>query len=312
MTDYLPWREAMAAALYGPGGFYRDPAGPAAHFRTSVHASALFAEALLQLAERERLRTVVDIGAGRGELLTALHELDPRLRLLGVEVAERPAELPEAISWRRTMPGGLTALVIANEWLDNVPIDVVEVDPHGVPRLVLVHPETGEEILGPEPTAEDVDWLQQWWPAAAGQRAEVGRGRDEAWAALVSGLGAGSLAVAIDYGHDLETRPAGGTLTGFRWGRQVAPIPDGSCDLTAHVAFDSVVAAARLAGATSIRLTTQRAALADLGLTGGRPALDRARTDPRSYVAELAHASEIGELRDPDGLGGFSWLMARR
>src|SRR5687767_965239 len=48
--QWRPWREAMAAALYGPGGFYHRREGPAGHFRTSVHASPYFATAVLELA----------------------------------------------------------------------------------------------------------------------------------------------------------------------------------------------------------------------------------------------------------------------
>jgi hypothetical protein len=43
------FRTAWATALYGPGGFYRHQR-PAAHFRTSVHASPLFATAVARLA----------------------------------------------------------------------------------------------------------------------------------------------------------------------------------------------------------------------------------------------------------------------
>src|SRR5258708_3717206 len=78
-------------------------------------------------------------------------------------------------------------------------------------------------------------WLARWWPldgAPPGARAELGRPRDEAWASAVAGVERG-LALAVDYGHFLGGRPLFGTLTGFREGREVPPIPDGSCDLTA-------------------------------------------------------------------------------
>ncbi|HKE51642.1 MAG TPA: SAM-dependent methyltransferase [Actinomycetes bacterium] len=314
MADYLPWREAMAQALYGPGGFYRDPAGPAAHFRTSAHASPLFAAALIQLARQEGLTAVVDIGAGRGELLEAMAAIDPDLDLIAVEFADRPDGLATAIEWRSDTPAGLpAALVVANEWLDNIPLDVVEVAANGRPRVVLVHPKTGEQVLGHEPPAADVRWLGRWWPLPGmpGYRAEIGRSRDEAWAGLLRGLGPGSLAVAIDYGHELATRPVGGTLTGYRRGHQVPPIPDGSCDLTAHVALDSLAVAARTVGAVPAPLRTQRAALTELGLSGNRPSPAAAHADPLGYLADLAHAGQAAELLDPGGLGGFGWLAVR-
>ncbi len=47
--EWTGWRAAAEAALYGPDGFYRRPEGPAGHFRTSVHASPLFADAVARL-----------------------------------------------------------------------------------------------------------------------------------------------------------------------------------------------------------------------------------------------------------------------
>lgn len=67
------WRAATREALYGTEGFYRRPEGPASHFRTSVHASPLFASAVARLLCRvdEALGRpgalgFVDMGAGRG------------------------------------------------------------------------------------------------------------------------------------------------------------------------------------------------------------------------------------------------------
>ncbi|HVX43719.1 MAG TPA: hypothetical protein VHC49_07525, partial [Mycobacteriales bacterium] len=77
------WRAAMQAALYGPQGFYRTQS-PVAHFRTSPTASARFAEAVHRLAIECRLDSIVDIGAGDGDLLRQLHAIDPEFRLLGV------------------------------------------------------------------------------------------------------------------------------------------------------------------------------------------------------------------------------------
>ncbi|SCD81743.1 hypothetical protein GA0115251_125013 [Streptomyces sp. TverLS-915] len=142
--------------------------------------------------------------------------------------------------------------------------------------------------------------------AEPGLRAEPGTGRDAAWAAAVSHLGRG-LAVAVDYAHSAHTRPAFGTLTGFRAGREVVPVPDGTTDLTAHVALDACAAATAHHGPAT--LTRQREALRALGLAGSRPPLSLASTDPAAYVRALAGAGEASELTDPAGLGGFGWLL---
>src|SRR5215475_13177283 len=127
------WRTAMADALYGSSGFFRRPdSGPADHFRTSAHTGPVFATAMTALISAvdaalghpERLE-VVDIGAGRGELLTgvlraARRTLRSRLRPIAVEVAPRPADLPDAIAWRDSLPDRIDGVLLATEWLDNV------------------------------------------------------------------------------------------------------------------------------------------------------------------------------------------------
>jgi SAM-dependent MidA family methyltransferase len=173
----------------------------------------------------------------------------------------------------------------------------------------MVDPSSGEERLGDPPCAEDLAWLERWWPLTQiGARAEVGRPRDEAWASVLRRV-VGGMAVAVDYAHRCGSRPVLGTLTGYRDGLVVSPVPDGSCDITAHVALDACAAAGISAGAGESVLTTQREALRALGIRGERPPIDLAHTDPRGYVTSLRRASEEGELLARDGLGGFGWLV---
>lgn len=290
------WSEAWEEALYGPSGFFLREV-PLEHFRTNV-AVPPFASAVRRLAGLVDLALgcpdpfdVVDLGAGRGELLAALPDVPARWRLTAVDLAP---------GMRSDLPS-LEGLLLANEWLDSVPLDVVEDG-----RLVLVAPD-GTEQLG-APLASE--WADTWWPG--GGRVEVGASRDLAWAAAVSRVRRG-LAVAVDYGHTrADRRP---TLTGYRDGRQVPPVPDGSCDLTAHVALDAVAAA------TGSVLVRQREALQALGVGAPRDGDPRwpvggaaeASGSPVAagspYAASLAEASQARELLDADGLGGFGWLL---
>jgi len=310
----------MQAALYGPGGFYTRGERPAAHFRTSVHTSARYAAAMLALlhevdaalGQPARL-DVVDIGAGQGELLSQLlamaaPPLAGRIVPHAIEVAPRPPGLDRRVRWAPAPPAAITGLVIASEWLDNVPLDVAELGLDG-PRLVLVDPATGAEHSGPPAGPADLAWLRRWWPLRhLGDRAELGGPRCAAWAGVIGRLDRG-VALAADYGHRRSGRPRAGTLAGFRDGRPVRPIPDGSRDITAHVAVDACAAAGVAAGASGTLLTSQRAALRALGLTGRRPALRQADHDPAGYLDGLRQAAEEAELTDPAGLGGFSWLV---
>ncbi|PZG22069.1 hypothetical protein C1I95_06255 [Micromonospora craterilacus] len=339
----LPWRDAMEQALYGPGGFFVAGTGPAANFRTSVHASPVFARSLLRLVTQVDAALdfpdpfeVVDVGAGRGELLRALSAgatlgvsgeptwsgsapasetasvpLARRVRFTAVELAPRPEDLPEQITWADKIPTGITGLLIATEWLDNVPLDLAVHTPEGW-RYLLVEPTSGEETTGGPVSEADANWLNTWWPLPAvgaprTERAEIGRTRDEAWADAVGHVDRG-LALAVDYGHLRGDRPVDGSLTGYRGGRQVPPVPDGSSDVTAHVAMDSVASAGERVGRCAYLLGSQREGLRALGADGGRPPLSLAARDPAGYVRALAEASAAAELTDPAGLGGHWWL----
>lgn len=334
---FLPWQQAWQKALYGPDGFYRRPEGPAGHFRTACHAGApVLASALRRLATEAGCTGIVDVGAGRGELLTALARLDPPpedavpgppvgsgggMSLHGVDVVDRPEGLPAEVGWSSDLddlPDAVLdgALVVALELLDVVPAPIAEVDADGVARIVLVDPASGQEHAGPPLTAVEAAWCARWWPlveAEPGTRVEIGVTRDALWAGLVkrvTGTRRGGLLLAVDYSHAADDRPARGTLAAFRGGRAVPPVPDGSRDLTAHVALDAVAAAGERAGATSSLLLTQRTALRALGvvMTPGDLAAARAR-GTAALLAQLELRSLMDELLEESGLGGFGWLV---
>ncbi|MBC7631431.1 SAM-dependent methyltransferase [Aeromicrobium sp.] len=299
-TEPRPWRRAWHDALYGENGFFRVST-PANHFSTSAHLGA-FAGAVAEIVHRNGFASVVDLGAGGGEMLAALRPLvGADIELIGVELARRPPGLDPDIGWCEEMPQRIDGLLMANEWLDNIPCDIVEVDDAGVVRLLLVDATTGKESLGkPYRSA----WLDEWWPLTRpGERAEVGDARDVAWADAVARVE--GLAIAIDYGHTRTGgRPPLGTLRSYADGHEVDVVPDGSRDVTAHVAVDSV------ASATGSGILRQRDALAVLGIDGHRPPLDLARTEPADYLRALSVAGEAGELLARGGLGDFWWLVS--
>ncbi|QUQ69665.1 SAM-dependent methyltransferase [Kutzneria sp. CA-103260] len=305
------WQEAWRAALYGPLGFFARGSRPADHFRTSPLVGPELAEAVVELLDRVDVALdrpnpldFVDVGAGGGELAAQVFALGKRfrgrLRVRAVELV-RPS-LPAGVEWSRELPDQVTGLVIAHEWLDSLPCQVVQMHENRV-REVHVSPD-GTESLGSVVSSQ---WLDAWWPLSVeGQRAEIGATRDAAWADLVARVAAGA-ALAVDYGHFAAARPFAGTLTGYRAGRQVTPVPDGSCDITAHVAWDAVAAATG-----PCELLTQREALAALGIANAPPAAGLAAQDPLGWLAGAGRASRVAELRDPAGLGGFHWLLCPR
>lgn len=308
--SWRPWHLAWHDALYGERGFYRAAAGPAAHFATSVQgipsASSAMAQAVSGLADAYGLNRIVDLGCGRGELLTAIGAARTDLELIGVDVVGRPDGLPDRIGWWRS-PGGARiaheladlrdTLVFAHEWLDDVPCVIAQLDDAGAAREIEVN-DDGDQRAGAPVAAPDEQWLRRHWPDPPLRTLDIGRARDDAWLDLCSRVTDG-VVVAVDYGHLRSTRPAGSTLIGYRQGATCAPVPDGSANLTAHVAMDS------LAGAT---LRTQREVLQPL--KPAAPPYELARSAPADYLHALAARSGWDALTMPGGLGDFWWALA--
>jgi len=257
-----PWNAAWEEAAFGPSGFYVQQ-HPYAHFATSVSqdglASTLLPYLHSALNQLESV-TVVDVGAGNGDLGVKLHELletnqRSRVHFLALDVRPRPAHLPQSIEWiqgdARTTIASLTPgnlLLIAHEFLDDLPCDVVEVDEAGIAHLGVMDQESRRLTFGPllcDPEHHtQIQWLEKWWPTQRPlMRAEIGSSRDDFWNLATSRVVAG-FAIAIDYSHFHLDRKRGlwdgGTLAGYRDATTTTPIADSSVNLTAHVAMDAI------------------------------------------------------------------------
>ncbi len=316
----MPWSNAWQQALYDEHGFYRREEGPAGHFATSAHgiphAAPLLARAVAALAARHDLDTVVEVGAGRGQVLSEVAASAPALRCIAVDVVQRPTSLTEDVEWLMTLGGayvpdvlrGLSdTLVLAHEWLDVVPATVAARDDAGGWQQVCVDPATGLEEPSVSLEEAELAWLERWVEPQV-QRAEVGLSRDVVWADLLERIEHG-VALMVDYGHQRKNRPIEGTLTGYRDGQQVAPVPDGSMDITAHVAVDSLAAAGGDRWTSTV--LRQSVALADLLEPMAMPPVSTARIDPARYLQHVAEHAAYRALTAAGGFGDFWWVEAQ-
>jgi SAM-dependent MidA family methyltransferase len=347
----IPFADYMTFALGHPGGGYYTAPEPRptreGDFLTAPELHSVFgatlarqvAEAWQRLGRPSRF-TLLEYGAGAGTLALAIlaglrddgSDLADTLRYAPVELnPHRRAELAQQASAAgvrvvdaATLDGAPVAgVVVANEYLDALPVHVLEVR-DGLPLEVFVGV-AGDgsfaEMLA-EPAApavlERLRALERGGvELAEGQRLEV-RPAVGPWAAEVGRrLGAG-LVLVLDYGAPaLELygpRRRAGTLMTYRGhaadGSLRAPYRDvGARDITAHVDTTALGEALVAAGLDPLGETSQAEFLVGCGL---QELLERDRQRADSAAAALELRGAVMRLLDPRHLGGFRVVVAGR
>ncbi len=281
----------------------RDPLGAAGDFTTAPEISQMFGElvgaALADVwsrAGRPANARYVELGPGRGTLASdALRVmrsagLEPPVHFVETSETLRAAqgEAVPGATWHERiedLPGDGPLLVVANEFLDALPI---RQHVGGLERRIGI---TGGQL------AFDRD----------GEIVETSPARDEAVRALSEGLVAlGGVALVIDYGH--ERTAAGDTLQALRRHGFTPVLADpGEQDLTSHVDFQRVAELARKAGAFVSGLAEQGPWLERLGIMARARMLANAAPD-RAAEIEGARA----RLCRPDQMGSLFKVLAIR
>ncbi len=321
----------MELALGHPDfGYYRsdDPFGADGDFITAPEISQMFGELIgvwcavvwRGMGAPKRVN-LVELGPGRGTLMAdALRALGvaPEFRAAialhlvetGKGLRDRQKETignahpdiePQWHERIESLPEGKT-LFIANEFFDALPIHQFQKTPEGWrERLIDVADRGGfcfvlsPPLTTPPPVAEEL------WDAEAEAVAEV----SPASLSIARAIGErvaiqGGAALIIDYGHE---RPGlGDTLQAVKNHGFADPLTDpGRVDLTAHVDFTAIGAAAALAGAKAWGPVGQGVFLKALGIKARAAALiEGARADQaeeiQGAVARLTDGDRMGTL----------------
>lgn len=311
-------------ALYGPGGFYENPPiGECGHFVTSPHVHEVFGSLLAQGHSKmwEAMGesgppAIIEAGAGDGTLAAQLLTSIPDARYETVEaspgarrmLAGRDIAVVGDIS---ELEPGRTAIVVANELLDNMPFHRVRMTEAGpVELLVGLDGDRFAQKEGacPPDVAEAAPDL------AIGEEAAVCLEALRFVEQLARVLGKG-YALLIDY-ERVPHEPRGG-IHGYRDQSVVQDSLEdpGSADITAGVDFDAVAAKALREGLQAFGVVSQRQALIGLGFdrwmnerrgAQGRSLNQGAGSEAARTWSER-NAAQL--LVDPAGLGNLRWMV---
>jgi len=323
----------MALALHDPEhGYYacRDPLGRAGDFITAPEISQIFGELIglwfaeiwRQLGQPDPV-ILAELGPGRGTLMTdfyraassvpgfrralRLYLVEASPRLQAVQRQSLAAAEPRFVDSLDGLPDG-PLLLVGNEFLDALPIrQLVRRSKHWAERLVIVDaagrlgfadgPETAalDFLLPAKLRDEPVGTIIELCPTAAALTAALG-------ARLATQPGA---ALFVDYGY--FPSKTGATLAAIS-GHQPAAVLEapGEADLSAHVDFAAIAAAARASGAALYGPVTQRRFLRILGAEARLAAL-LSRASPGQSAALK---SGLDRLIDPEQMGTLFKALA--
>lgn len=317
----------MERALYDPvHGYYasRDArAGWAGDFLTSPQLDPAFGElwarAIVELwgaLGRPDDLHVIEVGPGEGGFAVAILDALPAevAEVLSYRLVERAPQARDRqrallggdprVDWSEsleTLPQVDAGVVLANEVLDNLPVDLLEVR-EGSLHEVRVGARAGELV---EVTANEVAAPPGVDPTglAEGHRIEVRPGTGAFVRAAARSISRGVL-VFIDYGYRREeilARPGGTIVCYSRAGADALPLKaPGTKDITAHVDWSAFASDLARAGLDPLGPFAQRDVLRAVGARE----LDR--------TLEREHARALAEGRGADAVGSLSRRHALR
>jgi SAM-dependent MidA family methyltransferase len=280
----IPFRRFMEVALYHPDhGYYRhprDPFGKAGDFFTAEQVQPVFGT-LMAARLRQLWRsmgepqgfTVVELGAGRGEMASAFAEW--RYLPIDLDSGELPAEFE--------------GVVFANEFFDALPVEAaVFAGGEFRERRVTLAGDAFVWSEGDRVSDRVEHYLRRWFPPPEEGRCYEANLNALAWIERLGRSLHNGYLLTIDYGFTRQEsiRFPAGTLMGYRRHTAHENVMEdpGARDITAHVNFSALEEAGAECGLVTERFET----LAQTILAAG---------EADQFGSVLASANPAEELR---------------
>lgn len=311
----------MALALGHPEhGYYmaRPAIGSQGDFTTAPEVSQMFGEIVgawlahmwMEMGSPSPV-ALVELGPGRGTLMADiwrtfrsvpgiraacrvhLVETSPRLR---AAQEERLADVP--VNWHGDVSDlpDMPLLLVANEFFDALPVrHLVRCDGAWRERRIALSEDRLAFVAG---ETVDLDPGPVFSEAEEGDIAEIRPAAREITEALGARLAAWpGAALIIDYGYPAPA--PGETLQALRGKRPADPLEaPGEADLTAHVDFSAIAAAAKASGAQPHGPLTQASFLTSLGIGLRAERLRQAGGDAAELSTALERLTGVGAMGD--------------
>ena len=297
----IPFSRYMEMCLYDPEfGYYSKPAekfGKAGDFYTSSDVHAVFGRLLARQFEEmwhaldsPQVLELRELGPGRGlfaqdvldcsqkkfpeffrslrySLVESSAALRDRLRgTLGKHIASGKAGVLDARSQARSEDAGLPTIVFANEFFDALPVEVLSDK-----GALSIDTRDGQFVESWAPaSSEELAFLDRYGVhPESGGRTEVCLGAARQMSQIAASIERGFF-IAIDYGYTRGEQLAGRHLDTVMTYREHAASPNpyeapGEQDITAHVNFTALAAAAERGGMRAHKLLTQSQFLIGIG-----------------------------------------------
>ena len=336
-AGWISFSHFMELVLYAPGlGYYSAGArkfGAAGDFVTAPEMTALFGQALArQVGQIMKFSApfILEVGAGSGRLaadillaLEAAETLPERYFILDLsaDLRQRQREtiavavphLLSLVEWIETLPEHFSGVVLGNELLDAMPADIVAWREEGIVErgvilndegrftwserpaggaLLAAAQEIGDDCNLPPGFESEISLVSRAWAAEWGHR-------------LVHGV-----LLLIDYGFPRrefyhQQRGRGTLMCHYR--HLAHPDPffwPGLQDVTVHVDFTSIIAAAHSNGLDLFGYTSQGQFLLNCGI------LEQLAELPNTSAEYIRAAGAVNKLLMPHEMGELFKVIA--